>query len=157
MNTTTGFRDDATDNSPFNLTSFIVKQLLSQVWSASVVIVMKVYLQATPPTPGDIGYVDIMPLVNMIDGSGNITKHGTIFHCPYSRVQGGLNAVICDPVVNDIGVAVFADRDISSVINSGAQASPGSRRMHDPADGIYLFSIGNKSSPVPTQYIEFLP
>lgn len=156
MSAPIGYRDDTTDNSEFNVMSFIIKQMLSAMWAGTVVQVVAVYPAAAPQAIGSVGYVDVMPLVNMIDSTGVITKHSTIFRLPYSRVQAGLNAVVLDPVVNDIGWAVFADRDISSVINSGAQASPGSRRMHDPADGVYLFGIGNMSSPAPTQYIQFL-
>ena len=99
-----------------------------------------------------VGFVDLLPLVNQIDGVGNIEPHGTIYHCPYFRLQGGANAVIIDPQVGDIGWAGFADRDISSVVATKGQATPGSRRMFDMADAVYF---GGMLNGAPTQYIAF--
>ena len=45
------------------------------------------------------------PLVNMLDGAGDATEHGTIFGLHYTRLQGGANAIILDPQVDDIGWA----------------------------------------------------
>jgi hypothetical protein len=98
------------------------------------------------------GFVDILPLVNQIDGAGNAIPHGTIFRCPYFRLLGGGNAVILDPQVGDIGLAVFADRDISSVVANQAVANPGSNRKFDMADGIY---VGGLLGAAPTQYVQF--
>lgn len=98
------------------------------------------------------GTVDVHPLVNQVDGYGNAVPHGTIYGLPYIRIQGGANAVIMDPVAGDIGIAIFASHDISSVKATGAQANPGSRRRFDWADGIYL---GGLLNGVPTQYVDF--
>jgi hypothetical protein len=68
------------------------------------------------------------------------------------RLQGGTNAVILDPKVDDIGIAVFASRDISSVIANKGPANPGSRRMHSMADGLY---IGGVLNGTPEQYVQF--
>jgi hypothetical protein len=97
--------------------------------------------------------VDIKPLVNQVDGAGNVVPHGVIYHCPYFRYQGGSNAIILDPVVGDIGLAVFAERDISSAVASQAQAAPGSWRQHDMADGMYVGGFLGKAAP--TQFVEF--
>jgi len=57
-----------------------------------------------------------------------------------------------DPKVGDIGIALFADRDISTVTATKKQATPGSRRKFDMADGLY---IGGVLNGVPVQWIEF--
>ena len=98
------------------------------------------------------GTVDIQPMIAQIDGDGNATVHGVVHGLPYIRAQGGVNAIIMDPAVGDIGVVVFADRDISSVKANKAPANPGSRRQFDWADGVY---IGGLLNGVPTQYIQF--
>jgi phage baseplate assembly protein gpV len=67
-------------------------------------------------------------------------------------MQGGTSAVILDPQAGDIGVAVFASRDISKVKSTKAQANPGSYRQYDFADGMYL---GGMLNGVPLQYIRF--
>ena len=98
------------------------------------------------------GTVDIQPMVAQLDGKGNAMPHGTIYNVPYVRAQGGTNAVIIDPVVGDIGLAVFASHDISSVKASKKPANPGSRRRFDWADAIY---VGGMLNAAPAQYIRF--
>ena len=110
--------------------------------------VVAVYGTGLNPT----GTVDVLPLVNQVNGRGNPTPHGIVPRLPFFRVQGGANAVVIDPVVGDIGLAVFADRDVSTVKTTRAQANPGSFRQHDMADGFYL---GGFLNGVPTQYVKF--
>jgi phage baseplate assembly protein gpV len=78
--------------------------------------------------------------------------HTTIYGVPFFRVQGGQNAVIVDPVAGDIGFALFADRDLSSVKATGAAANPGSARRFDMADGMYFGGLLNGT---PVQYLQF--
>jgi hypothetical protein len=65
---------------------------------------------------------------------------------------GGINAIIIDPQVGDIGIAIFGDRDLSSVIANKAQSNPGSLRRFDMADGLY---IGGFLSAAPSKYVRF--
>lgn len=99
-----------------------------------------------------VGFVNVTPLVNQVDALGNPTPHGIINNIPYMRVQGGANAIIMDPKPGDIGICVFASRDISAVKNNKAQSNPGSFRTYDFSDGMYL---GGLLNGVPTQYILF--
>ena len=94
----------------------------------------------------------MLPLVNQVDGAGNPTEHVTVYGLPYVRIQGGTNAVIIDPKVGDIGVAVFASRDISTVKNAKKQSNPGSYRRFNMADGLYIGGVLNGS---PTNYVQF--
>lgn len=136
--------------SDYNAMRFIVWQLLGIVGTIKLVKVIAVHATGGISVAGT---VDVQPLVNQIDGQGNSTPHGTVFSLPYVRVQGGVNAIIIDPVAGDIGLAVIADRDISAVKASKKQANPGSYRRFDMADGIYIGGILNA---VPTQYVAFL-
>jgi len=99
-----------------------------------------------------VGSVDVLPLVRQVTPDGDGVPHGTVFGLPYMRMQGGANAVILDPQVGDIGIAVFASRDISSVKATKAEALPGSARTFDYADGLY---IGGVLNGVPTQFVQF--
>ena len=101
---------------------------------------------------GPVGYVDTLPLVNQMTSEGVTTPHGTLHHLPYFRMQGGENAIICDPKVGDIGLAVFASRDISVVKTTKTQSQPGSFRRFDMADGCYF---GGFLNGTPTQWVEF--
>lgn len=109
-----------------------------------------------------VGTVDVQPLINAVDGNGNSWPHGVIHNVPYMRIQGGTNGIIIDPQVNDIGIAVICDRDISTVQNVGNKidsktgnnvtSAPGSARKNDMSDMIYLMTMIGLA---PTQYIQF--
>jgi hypothetical protein len=145
-----GHRTPEDTNNEFNVWSFLVKSFLARVRTAMPVQVISC---TNSGGVSPFGFVNVQPLVNQIDGVGNSIPHAQIFQLPYFRLQGGYNAIICDPEKDDIGVAVFADRDITRVKNTQAQALPGSRRKHDFSDGMYFGGILNK---VPKQYVEFI-
>lgn len=133
----------------FNNIGFMVQQAIGKLQTATLVKIEKC------TNPGDlspVGFVDVTPLVNQLDGAGNPTPHVTIFNVPYFRLQGGKNAIIIDPEKGDIGVAVFASRDITKVKATKAAANPGSFRQYSFADGLYL---GGMLNAVPEQYVQF--
>lgn len=132
--------------SDFNVQAFVIQQMLGRISTMKVVKIVAVH-------PGEglaPGKVDVLPLVNQIDGQGNSTPHGTVYDIPYVRTQTGATAIIADPIVGEIGMMVCADRDISAVKNSRAAANPGSWRRFDMADGIY---IGGILGAAPTNYV----
>ena len=133
----------------FNNIAFMVQQALGKMQTATLV-----RIEACTNSGGlsPVGYVDVTPLVNQLDGQGNPTPHVTIYNLPYFRLQGGANGIIIDPQKGDIGVAVFASRDISQVKTTKKQGNPGSRRQYSFADGMYL---GGMLNGTPTQYIQF--
>lgn len=102
--------------------------------------------------PDIVGVVDIKPLVQQITGDGQTTEHGIITNVPYFRLQGGGNAIVIDPQIGDMGIACFSQRDITAVKNSRKSAPPGSRRLYDMSDALYIGGILNAA---PTQYIQF--
>lgn len=146
-----GTFDLNSDTSSRNSIDFIVRMILSGVATATVVRVEAV-TNAGGVTPA--GTVDVTPLVSLIDGRGDGVPHGVVYGLPYSRLQGGANAVIMDPQVGDLGIVVFASRDISKVKATKAAALPGSRRQFSMADGMYVGGILNGT---PTQYVRFVP
>lgn len=146
-----GQQDLSSDASEFNMISFLVSQALSLVAGSTLVQVQKV---STHSEAGLVGTVDVLPLVNMVDGAGKAQEHITVYGLPYSRVQGGTSGVICDPCVGDIGVAVFASRDISAVKKNKAQANPGTFNQNSMSNGLYLFTVLTKQAPV--NYLRFV-
>lgn len=133
----------------FDRMAFMVQQALAKMQTATLVRI------ESCTNSGDlspVGFVDVTPLVNQLDGQGNPTPHVTIYNLPYFRLQGGANGVIIDPQKGDIGVAVFASRDISQVKTTRKQGNPGSHRQYSFADGMYL---GGMLNGTPTQYIQF--
>lgn len=135
----------------FNPVAFIVSQMLARVRTVTLGVV-----KGVTNTGGIIpaGTVDVQPLVNMVDGRGNATPHGTVFKLPYFRLQSGTNAVIMDPAVGDIGIMLICDRDVSSVEASQAAAPPPSMRMFNFSDGLFVGGIMGTESP--TQFLRFL-
>lgn len=135
--------------SDFNGTSFMIQQAIGRMDTMKVVKVVAVHSNGEVDAPGT---VDVLPLVNQIDGNSNAVKHATIYGIPWTRGQGGTNAVICDPQVGDIGFLVVSDRDISNVKSAKKQSNPGSFRKFNVADGVYIGGILNAT---PEQYIVF--
>jgi hypothetical protein len=133
----------------YNNIIFAVLQAISKIQTATLVRV-----EACTNSGGlsPVGLVDITPLVNQLDGEGNPIPHVTIYNVPYLRIQGGANAVILDPQPGDLGLAVFASRDISKIKSTKAQGNPGSLRQYDFSDALY---VGGMLNGVPQQYVQF--
>lgn len=145
-----GQEDAASSISDYHAMQFFTNQILNRISTATLV-----QIKSVTNNPGDlkpIGRVDVLPLVNQIDGRGKPTPHQTVYNLSYFRYQGGSNAVIIDPQENDIGLAVFCDRDISTVKSTQQQSNPGSHRKFSKSDGIF---IGLCLAKEPTQYITF--
>jgi hypothetical protein len=100
-------------------------------------------------------------LVDMITEDGQTFPQGTVFKAPYMRAQGGANAVILDPEPGDLGICVFASRDISPIKSNPESArnrkpspgaQPGSKRMFSLSDAMY---VGGLLNGAPTQFVQF--
>lgn len=138
---TKGARRVGSQASPANAITFLVERMLAGgINTITLVSVVEV---------GDT--LSVLPLVPQIDGFGATLETVPIHGVPFARLQGGIGGVICDPVVGDIGIAVFCQRDISAVKAAKGPAAPGSRRTFDQADAVYLGGILNKT---PTVYME---
>lgn len=137
------------NTSDYNAQYFLVRQLLGRTRTTILVQVKAVTNEGAVSA---VGFVDAQPLVNLMDGVGKTSPHGIILNLPYFRMQGGKNAIILDPQVDDIGLAVICDRDISTVKETKKRANPGSYRRFDLADGVYIGGILNG---VPEQYVRF--
>src|SRR5690349_22507119 len=147
--TATGQALPTDSSSVYNATHFLIRQLIARVNTATLVQVQKV---TNSGGVSPVGFVDVLPLVNQVDGAGNATEHVTLYGLPYCRLQGGTNAVILDPKVGDIGVAVFSSRDISKVKSAKKQSNPGSFRRFSMADGMYVMTL---LGDAPQNYVQF--
>jgi hypothetical protein len=135
----------------YNALDFVVRSILSGDVQMAVVTVVSVAgggAGSPPPT------VAVQPMVSQTDGAGNLVPHGIIPGLPVLRWQGGAGAVVLDPVAADIGIAIFADRDISNVKATKGVSGPGSSRQRDWADGVYLGSI---LSAKPNTFVRITP
>lgn len=146
METAKGNRKNSTGNSLYNQYEFFVENLIKA--GVNTAIPVKVVGVETTGA-GQTGFVDVMPLVESYDGFGNAISSQTIFSVPYFRVQGGVASLIVDPIIGDIGVAVFAQQDITNV--SDNPKKPDTKRAFSMADAMYFGGIRNQA---PSVYIE---
>lgn len=96
--------------------------------------------------------VDLMPLVTQRDMTGAAVENSVVYGAQVWRLQRGASAVIMNPVVGDIGVALYCDRDSDNARTNKTTGAPTSGRNHSKTDGIYLGGLLNHD---PTQYVEF--
>lgn len=137
-----GLADEFTDTTPLNQLEFLIKTLTRDMSTAIPVIVTAVQTGDTNAA----GYVDARPLVAQIDAWGNSLPMASIHHLPYFRLQAGRAAVVIDPVVGDIGLAIFAQSDCSAIKQGQSETvQPGSWRKFDQADGFYVGGFLNTS------------
>jgi len=148
-NTYNGQAKPSTYFGNYNQLYFIINQLLSKMQTATIV---KVVSCSNAGGVDEVGFVDVVPLVDQVDGNNNAYPHATVYNLPYLRLQGGANAIIIDPAEGDLGIAVFASRDISNVKTQKTNAAPASFRQFDFADGMYLGGLLNGT---PQNYIQF--
>lgn len=125
-----------------NAHSFAIRMALARTRTAVGVIVMGVHAGAEP----DQWSVDVQLLINMVDGAGNPTPHGTIFGVQVFNFSGANGSFCVQPAVGDLGLMIVMDRDHSKAINTKAVANPGSGRVHDLSDGVYLGGFGAMNS-----------
>lgn len=135
--------------SAYNAMQFAIEMAKAAMNTCTIVKVTKV---STNGQVAAVGRVSVQPLVQMVDGINQTVDHVNIFNLPYFRLGSGTKAIIMDPKVGDIGVAVFADRDISSVKKNKKVSSPGSGRRFNMADGVYISTC---LSDAPETYIRF--
>lgn len=128
-------------NGPFSSNSNLNSMdFLNQMRQAgmNVASIGKVVKNSVSGQVGPIGRLKFRPLVNMVDGIGQVEEHADVHSIPYFRLMAGNKGIIMDPKEGDIGFVVVADRDISGVKNSKKASPPGSKRRNNLADGIYL-------------------
>ncbi len=144
-----GYLGPQNTNSQFNQIQFLIEMAMGKLNTAALVEVMAVTNNGDDSA---VGYVDVKPMVSQVARSGAAIPHQTIYNIPYFRLQGGTNAIILDPQVGDIGLAVFADRDISVIKKTKKVSLPGSFRQHSMADGLYF---GGFLNGTPSQFVRF--
>lgn len=142
-----GNKGYAAGNSAYNAQEFHVRNLIMQhVNTATPVIVTAAQAGGAGEAAG---WVTVKPLVSQIDGFGNTVPPVELFKLPYFRYQGGIAAVVIDPVPGDIGLAVFCKSDCSNIGQEQSEpVQPGSFRKFSQSDGFYIGGFLNKPPEV---------
>ncbi len=106
-------RTPASGNSLYNAIQLMIDNSINK--RVNTADLVKVVAVEPGGSGGAAGYVTIKPLVGQVDARGQTIEPVELYKVPYSRMQGGTAAIVMDPEVGDIGVAVFTKRDSSGV------------------------------------------
>ena len=134
----------------FNAMEFLIRNVIQGLVNTAIPVIVTAVDAggASEPT----GYVTVKPLVCQVDGFGETLDPAELFRVPYARVQGGVAALVIDPVPGDIGLAVFAKSDCSGVAQMQSKpVQPGSFRKFSMSDGFYFGGFLNRA---PSVYVE---
>jgi hypothetical protein len=138
-----GVANYAAGNSQYNALSFMIQQAIRE--QVNTCIICKVVGVSD-------GYVDVLPMVTQVSGKDEAIAPTTLYKLPYMRYHAGIAAVILNPVVGDIGLAVFAGKDCSNVkVGTSEPVPPASFRDNSMANGFY---IGGFLNQAPSVFIE---
>ncbi len=128
--------DDFACSSELNAMDFFVRSIVSKVVSTSLPVVVTAVERSGGGSGA--GYVTVKPLLKPRNNSGDGLEVTTIPKLPYFRLQHGKAAIICDPKIGDIGLAVVAKHDISNIGGNNSPQVPATYRSFDPSDSFYI-------------------
>ena len=135
-----GVANYAAGNSQYNALSFMIQQAIRE--QVNTCIICKVVGVSD-------GYVDVLPLVTQVSGKDEAIAPTMLYHLPFMRYHAGIAAVILNPVVGDIGLAVFAGKDCSNVkVGTSEPVPPASFRDNSMANGFFIGGFLNKAPSV---------
>lgn len=129
--------------SEINALDFFVRSIIRNSVSTAIPVVVTEVTRSG--TSGRAEYVSAMPLVTQTDADGNAIEAVPIPKLPFFRLQHGTAAIVCDPVVGDVGLAIFAQSDVSNNNGSTTPAPPATFRCFDMSDGFYLGGFFGKT------------
>lgn len=130
-----GFMEENTNTNDYNKLQFIIRQsVLGLIDTCFVGIVQTVNENFT---------VDVLPIVNGVDGDGNSVERSVVYNIPYLRYQGGECSVDIIPSVGDIGLICITKEDSSSAIESKSSSVPPSDKKYNKSNGLYIASIAS--------------
>ena len=137
-----GVADIYAGQTVYNQLSFMMRTMMNKEINTAIPVIVKEVMAGS----GAVGHVKALPLVNDMDAEGNAIDVVTLPRLPYFRLQGGKVAIITDPVVGDIGIAVFAQKDTSNVVaGTDKPVQAGSFRKFSMSDGWYIGGFLNQA------------
>jgi hypothetical protein len=108
-----------------------------------------------PGVGGAAGYVSATPLVQQRGADGKALDTVSLPQLPYIRLSASTAAIVIDPQPGDVGLAVFAQQDISNLkAGSSDPVQAGSFRTFDMSDGVFIPAI---LGVAPTTYVHLDP
>ena len=143
-----GIADIYAGKTMYNQLSFLMRSMMNKEISTAIPVVVTAVMAGS----GAVGHVQAKPLVNDMDAEANAVDVAILPKLPYFRLQGGKVAIITDPIVGDIGFAIFAQKDTSNVVAGTKEpVQAGSFRNFSMSDGWYIGGFLNQN---PETYIQ---
>lgn len=136
-----------TDTGAYNALDFAMNQKLKDGMQTS--FVGRIDSCSGKGSEAGSGTVSATQLTAQADASGKSLPMPSMTKLPYTRLQGGIAAVIIDPVPGDICVFSCCKQDISGIKQGTSQPVPaGSYRAFSQSDSIAVGAIHTKTPEV---------
>ena len=136
-----------TDTGAYNALDFAMNQKLKDGMQTS--FVGRIDSCSGKGSEAGSGTVSATQLTAQADASGKSLPMPSMTKLPYTRLQGGIAAVIIDPVPGDICVFSCCKQDISGIKQGTSQPVPaGSYRSFSQSDSIAVGAIHTKTPEV---------
>ena len=136
-----------TDTGAYNALDFAMNQKLKDGMQTS--FVGRIDSCSGKGSESGSGTVSATQLTAQADASGKSLPMPSMTKLPYTRLQGGIAAVIIDPVPGDICVFSCCKQDISGIKQGTSQPVPaGSYRSFSQSDSIAVGAIHTKTPEV---------
>lgn len=137
-------------NSDYNMNSAFIRNMIGEIYTAEPVVVVAVYENSG--SEGPPGFVNVLPLVSQYDAYNEVIEGVRLNRLPYFRLQAGAAAIVLDPKVGDIGIAVYMKRDSSDIsVGQTEPIKPNTFRAFDQSDGFFIGGFYNRQ---PTVFVE---
>lgn len=125
-----------TGSSEYNVLDFVIRSIVCGLVNTAIPV--RVDKVERPAEGGGAGYLSATPLIKMRSAKGDALDVVSIPKLRWFRLQHGTAAIIVDPKPGDIGLAVFAQQDVSALNGSSEPIQPGSFRCYSISDGFYF-------------------
>ena len=137
-----------TGSSEFNALDFLIRSIVKGMVNTAIPV--RVDTIERPKDGSGAGYLSATPLVKMRAADGKALEPVSIPKLRWFRLQHGTAAFICDPKVGDVGLAIFAQQDVSVLDGGNQPVQQGSFRCFDMSDGFYVGGFWGKT---PTTFV----
>lgn len=125
-----------TGSSEYNVLDFVIRSIVCGLVNTAIPV--RVDKVERPAEGGGAGYLSATPLIKMRSAKGDALDVVSIPKLRWFRLQHGTAAIIVDPKPGDIGLAVFAQQDVSALNGGSEPIQPGSFRCYSVSDGFYF-------------------
>ena len=137
-----------TGSSEYNVLDFVIRSIICGLVNTAIPV--RVDKVDRPADGAGAGYLSATPLIKMRSAKGDALDMVSIPKLRWFRLQHGTAAIIVDPKPGDIGLAVFAQQDVSALNGGNEPIQPGSFRCYSISDGFYFGGFWGKK---PTTFI----